>query len=817
MHTDSLISVKKKLFARCALALLVQDSASLSTPCDPFFASTVQKHSCTPYPSVCSSSSKEKSSFILRPFSHLFVNKKGKACGTSILASPSPAGFFHAILSGKEKKDGCTPQRFPCPTSCHHSSRIPLSSSTSSIPSEKKIPSKVSQEILSLCEESAIIPLSVFMACCMHHKNTPPEFHMDRAESLTFLQALVHAGSIVCYRRQGGTVPLTLSSPPCEAPFSWPSWIGSAFSREDMTTRVGTPTHRPSVERRTTPDLEAAHRSFMEERARSNEAKTAGNTFQKRVDEKKETEGTNQQKNGRLHHVASLDGVVPKKTPKEYRIPDVMEEETHIFLFLKPERFVFRIHENILDRVASMDPPGRKGVVALSSPPREQMSHDGVSSRDRNTLGTERIPESRKHPPFPGEEACLDTPPPPPGSIPFRLPTLPFSSPPLSCRVDQERHTATRMTPDFPSPHPRAMPSTTTPAHVRTAKGSKSIPIPRFSWIEVPSLHSFRLYGGGGAAWKEKPTEEATDGQGSGGTSCGGDPPRASSPIPFDLLRCPSSFRFRIPSEADLSHALLSLRARRQRDWAFRSLVFSCLLLLLGYGTFIAYGWDVMEPICYFGMSALSLLGMAAAILRTRRTPSLAFLSPATRSFVSCRTPAWRSSRSSVGDVSRMSATEEEEMALQHMQQQFSDEKMLLELSFEESIDVWKSMNEPAGKQQEKHSIALRWTRWFSCPWRGEQRQVNKEKDEVVYRAHPFASTTPNGDRTRLPGALCGPSSVSSALAWNHRVLLHFCREKAVIASTLDAPPATSAAYRYSVCSHRRASFRKDGESVVQW
>lgn len=796
MPTNSLIAVKKKLFVRCALALLVQHSASLSSLGEPFSSFAVQKYSCTPSPSVLSSPPKGKFSVIPRPFSHLFVKKKGKTCDTCSLPSSFPARFSRVILSGRDKKDSSFP----------HGS---FYASTCTTPRDNDDPLRVPPEVLSLCAKSALIPLSVFLACCMHHRNTPAAFRMHRAEALAYLQALVQAGSILCYRRHDETMSFSLSSFAPGDAFSWPSEMASALFSNGTTARVDAAIHRPSkaVGTWTTPDTEATDPAMVEEWPRGGEEMPTVRPFSKDVDAKGDREGKNADTNERLSHASSLDGVVTRKESMVHWKVDAMEDERNIFLFLKPEMLVFRIQEKILNRVAVMDAAGRKDVGTPPPPSStERMHHNGASPRHGNILVEKSIPNPSKRPLFfPGTEE-------------ERHPTPPLSSPSLPHRLDQEDQMVPPvMSPHGPTSRTRVM-TPTTPPHVSMAGPSKKKrwTIRPFQWTEIPPLHSFRLGGdgGGGKLWKEKPADGVTDGRrGGGGPSCGGNPPLSSPPIPFHLLRGASSSCSLVPTEAHLSHALLSLRVRRQREWATRAFVFSCLLLLMGYGTFIAYGWDVMEPICYFWMSAMSIVWMAAAILRTRRASALYRRSPVTQSFSFCSTPASHSPPPSIAPISQTSATGAEEMAVQQMQRQFADEKIVLQLSSEESVDVWKCMHEPVRNQLEKYSILARWTRWLSNAWRGGRCRTKERDGDAA--APPFLHTASNRDGALLSGASFNASSVSSACTLTPEVLLHFCREKAVLASSLDAPPFTSAACRYSVCSHRSAFLREDGERTT--
>jgi hypothetical protein len=45
----------------------------------------------------------------------------------------------------------------------------------------------------------------------------------------------------------------------------------------------------------------------------------------------------------------------------------------------------------------------------------------------------------------------------------------------------------------------------------------------------------------------------------------------------------------------------------------------SCNILIVAYGTFVRYSWDVMEPIAYFIASGSSIL-MSVYFLATRRS-----------------------------------------------------------------------------------------------------------------------------------------------------------------------------------------------------
>lgn len=63
---------------------------------------------------------------------------------------------------------------------------------------------------------------------------------------------------------------------------------------------------------------------------------------------------------------------------------------------------------------------------------------------------------------------------------------------------------------------------------------------------------------------------------------------------------------------------LQSLRRRRELYWAKLGLALSAQLLGLGYLTFVTYGWDVMEPVCYFLTSTIALTGAALGIARTK-------------------------------------------------------------------------------------------------------------------------------------------------------------------------------------------------------
>nr|CCC93257.1 unnamed protein product [Trypanosoma congolense IL3000] len=61
--------------------------------------------------------------------------------------------------------------------------------------------------------------------------------------------------------------------------------------------------------------------------------------------------------------------------------------------------------------------------------------------------------------------------------------------------------------------------------------------------------------------------------------------------------------------------------ARRRLFWATASLLSSIQMTVLAYLTFVVYGWDVMEPICYFITTTTTLCSYAFG-LRYKRSYS---------------------------------------------------------------------------------------------------------------------------------------------------------------------------------------------------
>ncbi|CCW70388.1 unnamed protein product [Phytomonas sp. Hart1] len=77
--------------------------------------------------------------------------------------------------------------------------------------------------------------------------------------------------------------------------------------------------------------------------------------------------------------------------------------------------------------------------------------------------------------------------------------------------------------------------------------------------------------------------------------------------IPFIAMTKKESNNFVSKRVHTVSEKLQDIFIHQSNIWAFIALLSGIQMLVLAYLTFVVYGWDVMEPVCYFIPSATAL------------------------------------------------------------------------------------------------------------------------------------------------------------------------------------------------------------------
>lgn len=700
------LALKKKIFARCTLAVLSGDTSLLSPLGDAPSSFYVQEN--------------------------VYTHLTGGAAG-ALSALPSPLAPSFSTVASSLPNEGAEAISFfstsTSDSSCMTNRSVtPFSSSSSFLASSSLMQGRqdthATQRVATpLSPEGSVIPLSVFLRCCMEGKNTPPAFRMNREESFAFLNALVHAGSICCYHRGKEAVACSFL----------PSWDGA-----------------PSIRRRH-PFLDPSHGLTPPQDGKAISSYA--------------TASLNEQRN-RVKSTTSA-----RRSPKEEENSEwEVEMEKDVFLFLKPECLLFAVQETILHRIGPLSPlPVRRG---------RRPCRIGSVRSDHGTSST----------------VTPVTPLPPSGAAELR-------------RGREPRNKRWRR--------------------------KAAVVQQQFSWQETSYWRAARLgrdglKGGGGAegwwvGWDHRHSSTPT-----AAPSClsrrtrsekpsfphrGQDGREASQPWPAlhsPLPLVSSSYQI------DFSKEFQTLRARRQKDWSLFSLALSLELLLLGYGTFIAYGWDVMEPICYFLTNAISLGIMGATILRTQpfapfRTPNQCSSSTALAS-ASC-------SSSDIQNNSTCVTIREgrENEAFDSVKKRIAEEEILLELSAEEELDAWRSVQEDKKERAASKGIFFRMNRWSPRRWwrgggtkregRGGRHDGGGREDTLHGPNTAVATPMPHATSTNQAAAEVDPYP-SSFLQKKCSLLPHLWRERAIFATTLGTPSPIVVSLRYRVQSFRGSTFR---------
>lgn len=868
------MAVKKKLFARCHLALLAQDTSLLLSLCPPPpRVGGVWQDDCSGFPH------------------HHCHHMEGKGHSFAMSATgftpppPSPLHKWRGDETGSVEKDiamsslssissysGTCDKGFPNG-----------GASTSSLIGDEHNSQEAASNAHSIdssphfSADPAVISLHSFLCCCMYGKYTPPVWRMTREEAIAFLDALANAGSIICYPRRPGGIPLTLHQPTYTATSPFSS-LG-----EKRTGNVYDSCAFPYAEKG----------SDVSQRLVQDPCPTSSHPPHKKEEKRS------------LHKRKGM-----QEQEEEERRDDVAEDG-EVFVFLRPEVLTFAVHETLVSRaVGAVHPSPLLWRTRHNRVTSERSHHPNTYQKKGNPLGQNPI-----HPHLcqKGGEMRID----PPLNVPcgkqeeekeenkakkgmgkiekkrkrkmgislFERKRFLGSSKRCMDGGDSEsayggdapslKATATTEEEVNRLSVPSSSHSSTSPSLSSSPASSWGPAMVRreqtFSWVETPFLHYFRLsgekmmYEGGIGEEEKSEAKERLQGwrwwKGGGTDAVRGkergrevltpllqdknsDPLTSSSSDlvtgrshdsfhergasgtvfqPFNpsfSCSCCGSCRPSCSSSSISSSPFLStsrvksilsrefdyVQARRQKDWSLFCFALSLELLVLSYATFIVCGWDVMEPICYFITSAISLCAMAAGMWRTIPWDAVAVLP---RGYPSSELHSFteEEEKDVLGHDKKMNAE------LEGIKRRFEEEALLLEISPEEELDAWRSVKESLKRKRERErSVKRKDTVGWITRWRWKGRKGKGCKNEGVddssisVSSHKFMSTPEQTTTTTATGSGGAPRAASLKKEFGSTcfhpdqasLLAHFWREEHKLSTILGTDSFSTSPFTIS-------------------